>query len=175
MHQGTSGALSVNASSSAAPANPKDDGHGHPAMSAEKFERYTRLMLAGAAAMLVLTVALHAIDYPEIDRLLLHSSIPEIWRSSVRVVWILYGTHLLIVAAVFGYACARPTALAGPWLMLCGLIPALDAVFLLIYVGSFTAPMLLAFAAVLAFGAVARRTMTFENGTPGQPASRGGR
>ena len=60
---------------------------------------------------------------------------------------------------------------AGPVLLLCGLVPALDAVLILVYVGGFVIPMLLAFAAVLVFGAVARRTMTFVDGVPQSSAS----
>lgn len=148
-------------------------------MTAAKFERYTRLMLAGAAALLVITAALHGTGFPEIDRLVMHAEMAEIWRNALRAVWIIYSAHLLLIAAILMYAAGRTHAVPGPLLMLCGLIPAVDALLLLIYVGGFIGTLLLGLAAVLVFGAVARGTMhwhdgTIEGGAAGPSASREG-
>ena len=131
-------------------------------MTSAKFERYTRLMLACAAAILVVTAALHGTGFAEIDGHLTHAAMPEIWRAAVRVIWIIYSVHLLLLAALLAYAALPHAAVSSPVLMFCGLVPALDALLLVFYVGGFIATALLGLAAALVFGAVARRTMTID-------------
>lgn len=134
-------------------------------MTAARFERYTRLMLAGAAAILVASAVLHGLAFSRIDSLVGHAEMPEIWRDALRVVWIIYSAHLLLIAAMLAYAAGRSHAVPGALLMICGLIPAIDALLMLIYVGDFIGTLLLGLAAVLVFGAVARGTMHWHDGT----------
>lgn len=128
-------------------------------MSLAKFQRYTRLMLGGAATLLVVTASLHGTGFAEVDPHLVHAPMPEIWRNAVRVVWIMYAAHLLLIAAVLAYAALSTAQVPGPVLMLCGALPALDALLLLFYVGGFIGTLFLGLAAALVFGAVARRNM----------------
>jgi hypothetical protein len=133
-------------------------------MTAARFERYTRLMLAGAAAILIATAVLHGFGFTRVDSLLSHAEMPETWRDAVRMVWIIYAAHLLLIAAMLAYAAGRSHAVPGALLMICGLIPAIDALLMLIYVGDFIGSLLLGLAAVLVFGAVARGTMHWHDG-----------
>ncbi|NJO12700.1 MAG: hypothetical protein HC872_03645 [Gammaproteobacteria bacterium] len=132
-------------------------------------------MLACAAALLLLAAILHFADYAEADRLITHASMAETWRDALRGAWILYASHLVIIAAVCAYACSRPGVVAAPLLILCGLVPALDAIVSLFFLAGFVPPMLLGFAAVLIFGAVARGTMTLVDGVPDPTAGRSSR
>jgi hypothetical protein len=128
-------------------------------MSLAKFQRYTRLMLGGAALILVLMASLHGTGFAEVDAHLVHAPMPEIWRNAVRVVWIMYSAHLLLIAGILTYAALSSAPVPGPVLMLCGAIPALDALLMLFYVGGFIGTLVLGLAAALVFGAVARRNM----------------
>lgn len=127
-------------------------------MSGRKYEFYTRLMLVGAAAILVAMALLHGSGFFQVGELLRQPAIPEPWSAGMRAVWLLYSAHLVLLAAILTYAAIRRHAIAAPLLMLCGLFPALDALLLLVYVGGFLGNGLLALAAVLIFGAVARGT-----------------
>ncbi len=133
-------------------------------VTAARFERYTRMMLAGAAAILVALAALHGFEFGPLEELLTDAGLPDTWRDAMRVVWILYSAHLLLIAAMLAYSAGRSHAVPGALLMICGLIPALDALLMLIYVGDFIGTLLLGFAAVLIFGAVARGTMHWHDG-----------
>ncbi len=128
-------------------------------MSLAKFQRYTRLMLGGAATILVVMASLHGTGFAEIDAHLLHAPMPEIWRNAVRVVWIMYAAHLLLIAAILAYAALSHATVPGPVLMVCAVIPALDALLMLYYVGGFIGTLILGLASALVFGAVARRNM----------------
>lgn len=127
-------------------------------MTGRKYEFYTRMMLVGAAVILFVTALLHGSGFFQVGELLAETTIPEPWREGIRAVWVVYSVHLVLLAAILAYAAIRRHAIAAPLLMLCGLFPALDAVLLLLYVGGFVGNGLLALAAVLVFGAVARGT-----------------
>jgi len=133
-------------------------------MTAARFERYTRMMLAGAAAILVALAALHGFGFGAIDNLLTHADLPESWRDALRFIWIAYAAHLLLLAAILAYSAGRGHAVPGALLLICGLIPTVDAVLMLLYLGDFIGTSLLGFAAVLVFGAVARGTMHWHDG-----------
>jgi hypothetical protein len=134
-------------------------------MSAAKYQRYTRLMLIGAAAILIVTAALHGTGLPVLERQVTPAELPGIWRDALRAIWILYALHLVLVASILVYAVARPGAVSATVLVLCGLIPALDAIALLLFVGPFPGNALLAIAAVLTFGAAARGTSSVAHGS----------
>lgn len=127
-------------------------------MSAAKYAHYTRMMLAGAAVILIVTAALQSSDTLQIDRTLTTPAVPHAVHSALRAVWLLYAFHLVLLAAILFYAAARPGAVTGPLLVLCGMVPAIDALVMLAFMGAFPANGLLALAAVLVFGAVARGT-----------------
>lgn len=127
-------------------------------MTAAKYARYTRLMLVGAAVILIVTAALHGTAVLQLDHLISGATVSEFMRSAFRAVWLLYASHLVLVAAILIYAALRPGAVTGPLLFICGLVPAIDALVLLVFVGAFPGNGLLGLAAVLIFGAVARGT-----------------
>lgn len=143
-------------------------------MTAAKYARYTRLMLVGAAVSLVATAALHGSAVLELERLLTAPAISELARSAFRAVWILYSSHLVLIAAMLAYAAARPGAVTGPLLFICGLVPAIDALVLLAFVGAFPGNGLLGLATVLVFGAVARGTTPITHELAETSASREG-
>lgn len=143
-------------------------------MTAAKFARYTRMMLVGAAVILILTAALHGAAVLQLDRLISGPAVSELMRSAVRAVWLLYASHLVLIAAILIYAALRPGAVTGPLLVLCGLVPAVDALVTLTFVGAFPGNALLGLAAVLVFGAVARGTTPITDDLAETSASREG-
>lgn len=142
-------------------------------MTAAKFARYTRLMLVGAAVILIVTAVLHGAELPQLDRLISGLAV-EHTRSAFRGVWLLYAAHLVLIAVILIYAASRPGAVTGPLLVLCGLVPAVDALVTLAFVGTFPGNALLGLAAVLVFGAVARGTTPITDDLSETSASREG-
>jgi hypothetical protein len=141
-------------------------------MTAAKYAHYTRLMLVGAAVLLIVTAALHATAVLQLDHLVPGPSVSG--RVYFRSIWLLYAAHLVLVSAILIYAALRPNAVTGPLLVLCGLIPAVDALVMLAFVGAFPGNALLALASVLVFGAVARGTTPLTEDLSETSASREG-
>lgn len=143
-------------------------------MTAAKYARYTRLMLVSAAVILIVTAALHGAAVLQLDRIISVPAISELMRSAFRAVWLLYSSHLVLIATILIYAAARPGAVTGPLLFICGLVPAIDALVTLAFVGAFPGNGLLGLAAVLVFGAVARGTTPITHELAESSASREG-
>lgn len=141
-------------------------------MTAATYARYTRLMLVSAAVLLTVTAALHATAVLQLDHLVPGPSVSG--RIYFRAIWLLYASHLVLLAAILIYAALRPGAVTGPLLVLCGLIPAVDALVMLAFVGAFPGNALLALAAVLVFGSVARGTTPITDELSETSASREG-
>jgi uncharacterized membrane protein YhaH (DUF805 family) len=127
-------------------------------MTMAKYDLYTRMMLGGAALVLLAVALLHASGYSNMTNLISQPAIPNPWREGIRGVWVAYSLHLLLIAAMLIHAALRPRALSGPVLMLCAAFPVVDALLFTTFVGGFFFNALLGLASVLVFGAVARGT-----------------
>jgi hypothetical protein len=127
-------------------------------MNPAKYDFNTRLMLGGAALLLLAVALLHGFGYGEITGVAELPRLRNPWREGLRGIWVVHSVNLLIVGTMLAYAALRPHAFTGPVLVLCGLFPAIDALLLIAFVGGFFANALLGLAAVLVFGAAARGT-----------------
>jgi hypothetical protein len=125
-------------------------------MTEDNYARYTRMMVGGAALILVAIAVLHATGYFQVRELVAQPSIPEPWREGIRAVWLAYAAHLFLIAGILAYATARPRAVPGPVLVMCGLVPAIDALLLLTFIGGYLGNGLLGLSAVMVLGAAAR-------------------
>lgn len=127
-------------------------------MSEPRYAYYTRMMLGGAALILVVTAVMHGSSFFKVDALIAQPAIPDPWRDDVRALWLVYSVHLVLVAAILAYAALHPRAIPGTLLVLCGLFPAVDALLLVVFIGGVYGNVLLGLASVLVFGAAARGT-----------------
>jgi hypothetical protein len=88
---------------------------------------------------------MHAAAFSKTLTVIDKSNLPVFFANSFKMLWIGDSATLLILAAIFGWAAARPLAAQRPVLGLLALIPAATAVLMYGFIGPFFAiPLLVA-------------------------------
>jgi hypothetical protein len=119
--------------------------------------RFSGVLLASAAVVLFGTAALHGTGYRPISDMLAASGMSPMWASGLRMLWLDFSFHLILVG-VFYLVAALNSAVAGrPALFVVSLLPAVDTVLLYATIGVFPGSLLLTFATLLIWLAIALR------------------
>jgi len=104
------------------------------------------LIIAGSI-ILFGTAFLHASGYRSISEVIAASAAQPFLVSAVKGLWLMFSGHLIILSLVFVVA-SRSSS--GKWVVLaCTLMPALDTILLLYFVGIFPGSILIAAATIL--------------------------
>ncbi len=107
------------------------------------------------SSILIITALLHGAGYTSVLRAMDKAGMQPEWAAGIRALWSIFSVHLLIVGAIFTVAAARPAMVDSRMLAVCGLIPAIDTVLLLISVGIFVGSVLLGLAALVVYAVLA--------------------
>lgn len=119
----------------------------------------SRWPLLAAAVVLVATAALHATGYRPLVAQLAASAIQPAWLAGVKGLWLVFSCHLVLLATALIVVALRPAGAAPLLLVVLALIPAVDTLTLLWFVGIFPGTVALALVTVLMLaGAVLHRS-----------------
>jgi hypothetical protein len=110
-----------------------------------KPDKVAGVLVLSGALLLIITAGLHLFGgYPYVLQALAGSGIKPTNAAVFKAMWVLFSSHLIIVSGVLILCSLRGGRLAGPVIILCGLIPVVDAAVLAWFVGSFVGNKLLA-------------------------------
>ncbi len=107
------------------------------------------------SSILIITALLHGAGYTSVLQAMYKAGMQQEWAAGIQALWLIFSVHLLIVAAIFMVAAARPAMVDSRILAVCGLIPAIDTVLLLNSVGVFVGSLLLGLAALVVYAVLA--------------------
>lgn len=116
----------------------------------------SRCLAAVAAAVLLLTAALHATGYANVSKAVAVAGMPPLLRQTSPGLWLFFAWHLFALAAVACWAGLRGTESARPLLVFCTAMVIADTGFAYSLGGLFEGTLMLAAAAVLLLGATLR-------------------
>jgi hypothetical protein len=113
--------------------------------------RTPRFLLAFSSLLLAVGGATHAAAFHLARAAIATSNLPSFFGNSLKLLWLADSTTMFGLAAVFGLIATRPSAATRAVVLLLALIPAVTAVLLYVFLGSFFAGHLLLAAAGMAF------------------------
>lgn len=118
------------------------------------------ITLATASLVLLGTAVLHGSGYGMVTDMLASAGVSPMWAAGLRMLWLDFSIHLVVVALIYLVAAVRLDAIGGVALAWVTLLPTVDTVLLYSTAGVFPGSLLLTLAVLLAWtgvGLVARR------------------
>lgn len=113
-----------------------------------------RMLLSGAAAILLATAGLHATGLDQVSERLARSELSADWVAIFEGLWLMFSIHLALVAVLLVALAVRPAGRAV--LAVAAAVPIADTVLLLAVVGPFIGSILTGAAALLCLAALIR-------------------
>ncbi|MEP7312392.1 MAG: hypothetical protein ABI859_07405 [Pseudomonadota bacterium] len=104
-------------------------------------------MLIGAFALLGVA-AYYFTTYISLSIALKNSSLVPFYNQSIRAMWLGFCLQACLLGALYLLVAFRPHAISRPVIIICGLLPMVEAVLTFSYTGSFVAMWLLTIAAL---------------------------
>jgi len=115
--------------------------------------RLPRILLFASAGVLALGGLMHTRAFPKASSAVASSALPEFYGGSLKALWLIDSATLIVLAAVFFAAGARPALASGAVIVLLAMIPAATAVLLYLFIGAFLPAHMLLAAALMAAAA----------------------
>ena len=122
--------------------------------------RAARLLLGLSSAILALGGIAHAGAFQRALAALRASNLDAFIGQDLKVLWLSDSTTLLILAGVFGWIAARPSAARGSVVAALALVPAATGFLIYVFLGGFYAGHLLVIAGLAAFLAALRLSVS---------------
>lgn len=113
--------------------------------------RASRFLLGFSSFLLLIGGIAHAAAFDRAVTAIAASTLSPSIGNSFKALWLADSATVIVLAAAFGLAAARPSMATGPMVALCALIPAATAALIYTFVGTFYAGHLLLVAAAAAF------------------------
>ena len=110
-----------------------------------------RFLLAFATLLLAVGALMHASAFKKILTAIADSNLAPFAANSLKVLWLGDSTTLLVLAAVFAFIAARPSAAIRWIIVILSLIPAATAILIYVFIGSFIGGHMLLATAIAAF------------------------
>jgi hypothetical protein len=111
----------------------------------------SRFLLALSALVLFVGSLLHGSAFNKILSAITDSNLASFAANSLKVLWLQDAAICLILAIVFGFVAARPSAATRSTIVLLALIPAATAALIYIFIGNFIGGQVMLIAALAAF------------------------
>ncbi len=121
-------------------------------------KRFWKWGLYLVSSILIISALLHGVGYTSVLQAMEKAGMPPSWAAGIKALWLTFSVHLLIVAAIFMVAAARPAMVDSRILAVCGLFPAIDTMLLLGSVGIFAGSILLGLAALVIYAVLALKS-----------------
>lgn len=109
----------------------------------------SRLLLAGGAFGLLIVAVYHTAGYITTALAIANSSLQYEMQQSFKALWLGFSLQALITALVVLVGALRPHAISAAVLLICALLPSLNAAVLFHFVGSFFGAIVLAVSGLL--------------------------
>lgn len=135
------------------------------------FAKLSRWLLLGGAVVLFIVTLHHAAGYVTASIAVANSGLTPELKQSVRALWLGFSLQALVTALVVLIAAFRPLSISAPVLVICALLPALNAALLFSYRGNLTGAALLAAGGLLVIAGAALRPRAPK--VPAAPAAAG--
>lgn len=119
--------------------------------------KLARLLLLGGALLLLAVTALHSAGYVTAAIALANSSLAPDLKAAFKGLWLGFSLQGLVTALVVGVAAIWPRSVSSAVLLICALLPTLNAALLINFLGSFWGGLILALGAVLVLAGTALR------------------
>ncbi len=120
--------------------------------------RLSRSLLTLAAIILAFGACVHASAFGQILFAVAASNLTPFAANSLKVLWLGDSATCAVLAILFGFIAARPAAATNFVIVLLALIPAMTAVLIYHFIGSFIGGHILLAAAVAAIAGALTRT-----------------
>lgn len=111
--------------------------------------KLARLLLLGGAVILLLVAVLHTFGYVTTAIAVSNSGLSPELKSAVKALWLGFSLQAAVMGLVILIAAWKPSSVSSAVLLICALLPTLNAALLFKFVGSFYGAVMLAAGAVL--------------------------
>lgn len=119
--------------------------------------KLARLLLLGGALLLLAVTVLHSAGYVTAAIALANSSLAPDLKAAFKGLWLGFSLQGLVTALVVGVAAVWPRSVSSAVLLICALLPTLNAALLINFLGSFWGGLVLALGALLVLAGTALR------------------
>ena len=133
---------------------------------------YARFLLAFAALLLAVGAIMHASAFKKIASTVADSNLEVFAAGSLKLLWLGDSATLLLLATVFAFIAARPSAGTRWIVVILSLIPASTAILIYTFIGSFIGGHVLIVAAIAAFAGGLQYPSTNSSSHSGFPIGR---
>lgn len=111
--------------------------------------RLFRYCMLGSAAALIAIAVYYFIGYLGVAIAVGNNGLQPYYQQSIRALWLGFCLQSLLLGSLFALSALRPRAISKPVMVICGLLPILEAVLLFSFTGSFAGMLLMSLAALL--------------------------
>jgi hypothetical protein len=133
---------------------------------------YARFLVAFAALLLAAGAIMHASAFKKIVSAVADSNLEAFAAGSLKLLWLGDSATLLLLAAVFAFIAARPSAATRWIVVILSLIPAATAILIYTFIGSFIGGHVLIVAAIVVFVGGLQYSSTNSSSQSGFPIGR---
>ncbi len=119
--------------------------------------KLARFLLLGGALLLFAVTVLHSAGYVTTSIAVANSGLAPELKAAFKALWLGFSLQALVTALVVGVAAIWPRSVSSAVLLICALLPTLNAALLINFLGSFWGGLILALGAVLVLAGTALR------------------